>query len=125
MSPTEAARRLVGLEGFHWADGMRVHENAVPGMSLYRGGALRIMDADEHVPHAATPDLEDDATRGIVLGMLSRRVGAYCWIALDDALLSYWSCLSANTDGGHSPLADGSSWAEAFVRAWEATPPHA
>lgn len=105
MTPTDHARRLVGLTGWEWHDRMS------------DGGTARLVTGTTPIIWVRVPDLDDDATRGIVLGMLSRRVGGYCWIHPNSC--DEWLCWVA----GRRLLAEGSSWAEALVNAWEATAP--
>lgn len=115
MSPVEAARRLVGLEGWVWDDRMTTPDLATDPT----GGTTRVDIGGGFAISVRVPDLDDDATRGIVLGMLSRRVGAYCWIR---PAIGGWTCLRDEPTGLFGHIASGPSWAAAFVAAWEATP---
>ena len=65
-------RQLVADPRWRWEPGMVYAENATPGAGLCRDGRGRVQDTWDAVPHAATPDLSDPATAGILLSWMQR-----------------------------------------------------
>jgi hypothetical protein len=66
----ETARRLVALDGFEWREGMRVlhDEEALPETGAYLS---RYPMGGCYLPDGCYPDLTDDATAGVMLGVLA------------------------------------------------------
>lgn len=82
MPTSDLARQLAAHPRFRWAEGMAYHENAVPGTGLCRSGRGRVWDEASTLPHAATPDLADAATAGVLVAMLDEAIGGRWTLAL-------------------------------------------
>lgn len=102
MTPAQAdlARKLVALPGWEWPDGAAFLTGVIVyplGSPLPVGTRLRIDgDAEDH--HAegrlrhALPDLTDDATAGVLLGMLAAtgRLGPVTPMYSEVGGILYW-----------------------------------
>lgn len=117
MGDLDLARRLVADPRWRWEPGVAFHENQTPGAGLYRDGRGRVQDGLDAVPHAATPDLSDPATVGVLLSWLPLRMRSP---GTDDAIWPHGTGWRVRVDGGLHP---GATLGEAVARALLSLPP--
>lgn len=75
MNNEQIATAFVACKNWAWTDGMRVRSYALAGV----GGPYETFRLEDPVPnhqrYNVFPDVEDDATRGCILGLLRRLSG--------------------------------------------------
>jgi hypothetical protein len=100
MNNEQIATAFVACKNWAWTDGMRVRSYALAGV----GGPYETFRLEDPVPnhqrYNVFPDVEDDATRGCILGLLRRLSGwSDLHMSVTEALVvtRWWANVAASS----------------------------